>query len=188
MVKKIFCLWFLFLFPVLSFAVIPDWKIIPAESSITFTATQNNSPALGKFTQFSGDIHFDPAQLKASNVRIVVNMASVTTDYADIAKTLQTADWFNAASFPQAVFTASDFTKTGDKTYQANGNLTIRDKTVPTVLTFTLEEFSPTKAKVKGTVTLKRLAFGIGQGEWQKTDNIKDEVEVQFVVSATNMR
>lgn len=188
MVKKIWITWFFLLFPVLAFAAIPDWKIIPAESSLTFTATQNNAPATGKFTQFSGDIHFDPAQLKGSNVRIVVNMASVKTDYAEIAKTLQTADWFNVATFPEAVFTASDFTKTGDKTYQANGNLTIRDKTVPTVLAFTLEEFSPTKAKVKGTVTLKRLAFGVGQGEWQKTDNIKDEVQVQFEVSAINMR
>ncbi len=187
MVKKLF-IGFLFLFPLFSFAAVPDWKILPADSTLTFTATQNGSPASGKFTQFSGDIHFDPADLKASHIRIIVNMASVTTDYADIAKTLKTADWFNIAAFPQAVFTASDFTKTGDKTYQAKGTLTIRDKTVPTVLQFTLEEFSQTKARVKGSVTLKRLSFGVGQGEWQKTDNIKDEVQVQFEVNAASMR
>ncbi len=180
--KKIVVLILLF-FPMLTFA--SDWQIIPKESSITFKATQNNAPAVGKFTDFTGDIHFDPAQLKTSHVRIVVNMASVTTDYADIAATLKTSDWFNSASFPQAIFTASDFVKTGNQSYQANGVLTIRDKTVPVVMTFTLQEYSQHKARAEGVVQLKRLAFGIGQGEWQKTDNIKDEVKVNFVVSAS---
>lgn len=181
--KKIVTMWIIF-FPVFSFADAEGWSILPANSSITFIATQNNAPVSGKFTQFTGDIHFDPAQLKTSHVRIVVDMASVTTDYADVANTLKTADWFNIAAFPQAVFTASDFTKTGNKSYQANGTLTIRDKSVPAVITFTLDEFSETKARVQGSILLKRLSFGIGQGEWQKTDTVKDEVEVQFKVTA----
>lgn len=182
MIKKIIAV-FLLLFSVVSFADVPDWKIILKDSELTFTATQNNAPTSGKFTQFSGDIHFDPLQLKSSNVRIVVNMGSVTTDYADIAQTLKTADWFDISAFPQAVFTASDFIKTGDKTYQAHGDLTIRDKTLPVVMNFTMEEFSQTKALAKGSVIVKRLPFGVGQGDWQKTDNVKDEVNVQFTVS-----
>jgi len=179
--KKIIAVGILF-FPLMTFA--GDWKIIPKESSITFTATQNNSPVLGKFTDFNGDIHFDPAQLKTSHVRIVVNMASVTTDYADIADTLKLADWFDIKTYPQAIFTTSDFVKKGDKSYQANGILTIRDKAIPVMMTFTLDEFTQNKAHAEGSVELKRLAFGVGQGEWKKTDNIKDEVKVNFVVNA----
>jgi polyisoprenoid-binding protein YceI len=182
-IKKIIGLWILF-FSIAAFADVPSWQIIPENSSLTFTAIQNNAPVSGKFTQFSGDIKFDPAELQASHIRIIVNMASVTTDYADVADTLKTVDWFNIAAFPEAVFTASDFIKTNDKSYQAKGMLTIRNKTVPAVLTFTLTEFSQTKAQAEGFILLKRLAFNIGQGEWQNTDNVKDEVQVRFKITA----
>ncbi len=174
----------LLILPVLTFAAVPAWQIIPEGSSITFTATQNNAPTTGKLTDFSGEINFDPAQLKQSSIMIIVDLNSVTTSYSDIATTLKTADWFNVAMFPQAVFKANDFTKTGNNTYQANGTLTIRNKTVPIVLNFTLENYSETKASAKGSTELKRSLFGVGQGEWAKTDAVKDEVKVDFRVSA----
>ncbi len=177
-------LWTILLLPAITFSAVPDWQIIPQSSSISFTATQNDAPVSGKFTAFSGEINFDPAQLKQSNITIRVDLNSVTTDYADIATTLKTAEWFDIAKFPQATFKASDFTKTGDKTYQANGTLTIRDKTVPVVLSFTLENYSDTKANVKGSAQLKRTSFNVGQGEWAKTDAVKDDVKVDFVISA----
>lgn len=183
MIKKLIAILILS-FPSLVLSQVTNWQIVPQESSLKFTATQNGAPVSGKFTQFSGDIHFDPAQLKVSNVRIIVNMASITTDYADVGETLKTPDWFDSAKYPEAIFTASDFTKTGDKTYQVNGHLTIRSKILPVVMNFTMEEFTQTKARAVGTVMMKRLPFGVGQGEWQKTDNVKDEVQVDFLVNA----
>lgn len=177
-------LWLVLILPLVTFSAVPAWQVVPQNSSITFTATQNNSPVTGKFTAFSGDINFDPARLKESNITIRVDLNSVTTEYGDIATTLKTADWFNIAKFPQAIFKASDFTKTGDKTYQANGTLTIRDKTVPVVLSFILENYSDSKADAKGSAQLKRTLFNVGQGEWAKTDAVKDDVKIDFVVSA----
>lgn len=174
----------LFFFPLTVIASPPEWQMIPEDSSITFIATQNNAPVTGKFTSFTGQIFFDPANLKSSEVMIMVDMNSVSTSYADIANTLKTADWFNAVKFPNAIFKANDFTKTGNNTYQANGTLTIRDKVVPIVLSFTLDEFSNTKAKAHGSTILKRTEFGVGQGEWNKTDAVKDEVSVGFMVEA----
>jgi len=171
-------------FTTIVLADVPQWQIVQKESSLSFTATQNNAPTIGKFNDFSGDIFFDPNQLKESHVHIVVDMTSVSTSYTEIADTLKSADWFNIASYPQAVFTASDFIKTGDKSYRANGKLMIRGKNEPIVMDFKLDEYTEKTAKVEGSVILKRLAFGIGQGEWQKTNNIKDEVKVSFVVNA----
>jgi polyisoprenoid-binding protein YceI len=165
-------------------AAAPAWQIVPNASSITFTATQNNAPVTGKFRTFTGEINFDPAQLGASNIRIVVDMGSVVTSYSDVADTLKTADWFAVKLFPQAVFTANHFTKINNNTYQATGTLTLRDKTLPTNLTFVLDEFTATKAHAKGTTTLKRTAFGIGKGEWSKTDEVKDDVQVNFTLTA----
>lgn len=172
------------LVPIIAKAEVPAWQILPNESSITFTGIQNNSPVSGKFKKFTGEIAFDPAQLSASKVRIVIDMNSVSTSYSDFTSTLLTPDWFDVKLFPQAVFEASHFTKSAENTYEAKGTLTIRDKTVPVTLTFLVEKLSETKGRVKGSTTLKRLVFGIGQGEWESTDEVKDEVKVTFTLTA----
>lgn len=177
---------FLLLAPVIAKASVPEWKIIPSESSITFTGIQNDAPASGKFKKFSGEIRLDPNQLNASKVRIVIDMNSVSTSFSDFTSTLITSDWFNVTLFPQAVFESTHFTKLGENKYQANGTLTIRDKTIPVTLTFVAEELSKTKGRVKGSTTLKRTVFGVGQGEWADTEAVKDDVQVNFTITAAS--
>jgi len=171
--------------PLVAFADVPSWKIIPNESTLTFTATQNGAPVTGKFTDFSGEINFDPAQLDKSNVKIVVNVGSISDPYNQLSDTLKSAEWFNTKIFPQAIFQSAGFTKTGDKTYQAKGTLTIRDKTQPIFLNFSQDEYSQTKAKMTGSTTIKRTVFGVGQGEWSDTKAVKDDVQINFTISAT---
>lgn len=165
-------------------AAVPKWQIIPNESSITFTGVQNNAPASGSFKKFSGEISFDPNQLNASTVTIIIDMNSLSMSYSDFTVTLMSADWFNVKLFPQAIFKANEFAKIANNQYQAKGTLTIRDKTEPLTLTFTAEELSKTKGHVKGTTTVKRTVFGIGQGEWADTSAVKDDVQVNFDITA----
>lgn len=176
-------LFFIFM-PALALAAIPVWQIIPNESSLTFTATQNGAPVTGEFKKFTAEINFDPAQLNANNVKVIVDAGSISDPYNQLSDTLKSADWFNVKQYPQAVFTANKFTKTGDKAYQANGTLTIRDKSLPVTLAFTQQEYTQTKAIIKGSTTIKRTAFGVGQGEWADTTAVKDEVRIDFTVSA----
>lgn len=160
-----------------------EWQIVPTESSLTFTATQNNSPLSGEFKRFKGSINFDPAQLATSNVNITVDTGSVSASYQEVADTLKTPDWFDIKIFPEATFKATQFTKTGDNSYKAEGTLTIRDKTVPVTLNFNLDTYSQTKAHATGSTTLKRTAFGVGRGDWAKTTDVKDDVQVNFKLS-----
>lgn len=180
--KRILVLLVLSLFPLFAYATV--WKIVPVESSLTFTAIQNNAPVSGKFSIFSGDIDFDPAKLDKSSVNIVVNMASVLTSYAEVGDALKSDVWFDVKLFPQAVFKASRFIKTKENTYEAQGNLTIRDKTIPVTLLFTIKDYSAKHAKVEGATVLKRRDFGVGSGEWESTDTVKDDVDVKFVINA----
>lgn len=174
----------IFLLPIVSLAAVPTWQILPNESRLTFTATQNNAPVTGEFKTFTGNINFDPEKLEENNVEIIVDISSVSDAYNQLADTLKNTDWFDTAQFPKAVFKANKFSKTDDKTYHANGTLTLRDKTIPITLTFTLDKISPTNILCKGSTILSRTAFGVGQGEWADTKAIKDEVRVDFVVSA----
>lgn len=166
------------------YALPPAWKIIPDKSSLEFTAVQNNAPVSGKFTKFTGEIHFALDQLKDSSVKIVVDMSSLQTSYTDLTATLIMSEWFNIKVFPQAVFEAKKFTKVGANRYKAEGKLTIRNVTLPVTLFFSTEQSSPNDAKVTGSTTIKRTAFGVGQGEWSSVKEIQDEVKINFVVNA----
>lgn len=181
-IKKL--LFILLFIPVVSLAAAPAWQIVPADSSIKFTATQNGAPAVGEFKKFSGDINFDPAQLDSSKIRIVVDIASLSASYSDLVSTLETTEWFDPKLYPQAIFTSNKFTKTGPNDYKVDGTLTIRDKTIPTTLLFTLVTYTDAKAVAKGTAKIERTQFGVGQGDWAKTDEVKDDVKVDFTLSA----
>jgi len=175
---------FIFLQPNLASASVPQLKIVPEKSFIHFTAIQNDAPVKGEFTKFSGDIAFDPNQLDQSHVVITVDMNSVKSTYQDIDDTLKMSEWFDVSRFPQATFDVKKFVHVDGKNYEAQGVLTIRDKKVDLTLPFTLSEFSKTSAVAKGKTTIKRLMFGVGQGEWASTGEIKDDVVVEFEVTA----
>ena len=177
---------FLTFFIVLSPAFATNWKIVPEKSSIIFTATQNNSPVKGKFTNFNGNIDFDPKHLDKSQVKIEIDMNSVSASYEEMTTSLKNEDWFAVKLFPKAIFESRNFIKIDEKNYRSDGSLTIRDKKMPVILNFTLEEYLPKSAKVKASANLKRKDFGVGTGEWSKTDTIKDEVKVEIIINATS--
>jgi polyisoprenoid-binding protein YceI len=166
-------------------ATAPQWTMIPGDSKLTFTATQNGAPVSGEFNSFTAAINADPVDLKSSMIDIVVDMNSITASYPELKDTLISSDWFNVKMFPKAEFKATNFKKTADNNYQAMGTLTIRDKLVPVTLTFTADLVDPKKGLVTGSTTIKRTAFGVGQGDWASTDEIKDDVTVNFKITAT---
>lgn len=163
---------------------ITSWNIVPKESALTFTATQNGSPVTGEFKNFKGDIQFDANNLADSRIKVQVDMASIQTSYSELTDTLIATEWFDVKQFPQAVFTSTSIKKLNEKTYEAMGELTIRGKTLPTVIQFEQEGLTAAQAKVRGHAALERNAFGVGQGEWAATNEIKNEVTVDFVLTA----
>lgn len=164
-------------------AEIPTWQIVANKSHLTFKAIQNGAPVTGRFKVFTGDIKFDLNQLASSHAHIIVDMNSISTSYKVLEDTLKTPDWFDTKRFPQSVFTTKNIKKINNHIYQIDGDLTIRDKTLPIILTCTLNDYSQTNARIEGSTHLKRTAFGVGSGEWAKTDAVKDDVEVNFVVT-----
>lgn len=171
------------LFSLSAFAI-TSWNIVPKESTLTFTATQNGSPVTGEFRNFKGDIQFDANNLVESHIKVQVDMASIQTSYSELTDALIASEWFDVKQFPQAVFTSTTIKKLNEKTYEAMGELTIRNKTLPISIQFEQESLTAAQAKVKGHALLERNAFGVGQGEWSATNEIKNEVMIDFVLTA----
>jgi polyisoprenoid-binding protein YceI len=159
------------------------WTIDKANSKIRFRSAFSGTAFEGGFGKWDAQINFDPKNLPASKAVISIDLASVGTGDADRDETLPTADWFNVAKFPKAVFTTTAITDAGGGKYKAAGTLSIRGVTKPIVLPFTLTIAGDT-AKMAGQVVLNRSQFGIGQGQFTAADTVPFEVTVPVSVTA----
>lgn len=166
-------------------APVPAYTLVKEKSFLKFVAIQNSAPVEGKFTDFTADIRFDPNQLDKSSVKVEVNMAKIEVANEEVEQNLALPEWLSVKEFPKAEFTCTKLTRMPmSDNYYADGQLTLRGKTLPAVLNFQMDHFDDKTAIAKGSVTLHRLPYGIGQGQWAKDDVIKDEVRVEFRVVA----
>ena len=159
------------------------WKIVSTKSKLEFKVAQDSSTISGSFAKFGGTINFDKAQLNKSKVAIDIDTSSVTVSLAEAAGTVQSAEWLSTKSFPKATFVAEKFSAVG-KSFRADGNLTLKGKTVPAILEFSFDEYSAAKAHAVGKATIKRSAYGVGNADVQKASGVKDDVIVTFEIVA----
>jgi polyisoprenoid-binding protein YceI len=137
----------------------------------------------GRFDRWKADILFGPKALDRSKVTVTIDMSSAKTgdDQRDAA--LPSPDWFDSAAHPNAVFTATRFTQSGEGKYVAHGTLSLRGVTKPLDLPFDLK-IEGAKAVVTGRASLDRVAFGVGQGEFAATDQIPAKVQIRVQLRA----
>ncbi len=163
------------------------WLIDEESSAIKFEATQYGEKFEGAFKKFGGKIIFDPAKLEDAYADIWIDISSLETGSSDRDTQARSSDWFDTENFPRAMFVADSFLKIGPKRYVANGALTIRNKAVLVELPFDLEiRESPEgqAALMESDITLNRLDFGIGQGQWQDPATIGNAVKIHITLVA----
>ena len=161
----------------------PGWIVNRAASAVRFSSSMNNEAFSGAFRRWDADIRFDPKNLAASSVTASIDTASATTGDADRDQALPTAAFLAAAKFPKATFTARAFKALGAGRYLAIGQLTLRGVGKPLTLPFTLA-ITGREARMKASVALNRLAFGVGQDEWKATVALPATVTVTIAIAA----
>lgn len=158
------------------------WVVDAAASTLAFSFIQAGAATTGHFGQFTADIDFTATP--AASGRFDVRIETVSADTLDKERNeqLRTTDLFNVAQFPQARYVATQFTPKGEG-FEAQGQLTLRGVTLNVPLSFTFQPSANGRtAALKGSATIKRLAFGVGQGEWKSTEWISDDVQVSFTL------
>lgn len=171
----------------MAFATAADarpWVVDAKQSSISFSGQHVGKTFKGSFTTWQANINFDPARPEVAKVAVSIDLASAKTGDAMYDKTLPSADWFDIAKARQAKFVATKITKTGGNDYIADGQLTLRGKSVPVKLPFTLDIAGNT-ATMTGKMTVKRTAWGIGSGSDAKGEWVSLDIPVQVKVVAT---
>ena len=149
-------------------------------STLTFATTYQGEVFTGRFPSFATRLTFDPAKLSTSRLDVTIALVGTATGDGERDSTLKDADFLHVAKYPQARYVATRFRALGGNRYAADGQLTLRGVSRPVTLNFT---WSPGAAPVlTGRATVKRLAFGVGGGDWADTSIIPDEVAVSTKV------
>lgn len=161
-------------------AAAQSYTLVPATSRLEFTGTQAGAEFKAQFHKFTAAIDFAPDALAQSHFDVVIDTISVDSQDKDRDGTMRGPDIFDPAHFPTAHYLTRSFAKTANG-YSAVGALTLRGvtKDVPIEFQFTP---GPAGATLDGTANLKRLDFGVGQGDWKSTEWIKDAVKIHFTL------
>ncbi len=150
--------------------VASDWSV--EQGSIDISVVQLGSDVTGSFADWSAAISFDETLTTPTlgNVTVTINIASLTL--GSVTTQALSADFFDATTFPTAIFIGD--IRLGVDGYEAVGNLTIKETSVPLTFPFGLS-IEGDQADMWANLTLNRRDFGIG-------DTMADESSLGFDV------
>ena len=140
----------------LAFAATQNWQI-GAKYNITFS----NADVSGIFKTFKGAIAFDEKNLDASKFDISIDVASINTGNGLQNQHAKSAEWFDAAKYPQIIFKSKKIVKSGAG-YQVTGDLTIHGVTKEISFPFTFQN-KGASGVFAGTFSVNRSDYHVGK-------------------------
>ena len=145
-------------------------------STLAFGGTYQGEAFAGRFPEFATTLSFDPADLSTARLDVSIELASATTANADYDAEMLGASFLDSARFPTATYRATAFRALGGNRYVADGILSLHGVEQPVALEFT---WTPgPRPLLAGRATVRRLAFGVGAGDWADTRLIPDAIAI----------
>jgi polyisoprenoid-binding protein YceI len=156
----------------------------PAHSSVQFGVRHFFSKVTGSFGKFEATIVVDRETMEKSSIKATVDVNSINTNEPKRDTHLKSADYFDAAKFPNMTFASTAWKKTGENEYDVTGDLSLHGVTKPVTLKVKSLGFGPGMKGVqlsgweaKGTI--KRSEFGITSGAPAVGDDVEIEINVE---------
>jgi polyisoprenoid-binding protein YceI len=153
------------------------------KSRLEFVGVQAGADFKGVFRKFSAAVDFSPDALPSSRIDVQIDMSSVDSMDKDRDKTILGPDVFDVAHSPTAHYVTKSLVKTASG-YTAVGALTMHGVTKDVPIDFQFTQVAA-GATLTGTAKLKRLDFGVGQGDWKSTEWVGDAVRISFSLVLT---
>lgn len=162
-----------------------QWEIDKPHANFYFSVDHIYSKVRGHFDEFSGQVHFDPANLAESSFVFNIQVDSINTAVAKRDKHLQSADFFDADSYPLMSFRSASITDTGGGVYQVNGTFTVKgidyDLSFPLTLAG-IKDHPAAEGKAvagfNGNLTIDRLQYGVGTGKFYDLGIVGKDVDI----------
>ncbi len=155
----------------------------PGHSQINFSWNHFGfSNIWARFDKFDGELLLDTQDLTRSSVSVTIPLSAIDTDVAKLDDHLKSADFFDAAKFPNITFKSTKVEKAGEGKLKVTGDLSIHGVTKPAVLDVTVNkigEHPMAKKPAAGfdaSITVKRSDFGLGA----YVPNVSDDVKIHI--------
>ena len=142
------------------------------------------------FGQADGMIVYDAENVGASSVQVTLPLKGLSALAEDFYDHLTSADWFDAAKYPDATFKSTAVEAAGEGKLKVTGDLTVKGVTKPVVLDVTLNktaEHPMGKRAAIGfdaTATVKRSDFGLDKYAPKVSDDVALRITTEAMVPA----
>lgn len=158
------------------------WQPDPARSEVRFAATQAGAPIEGTFHRFSGHICLGAGQPQQELVQVSIDTGSVDMGLPEFDAAMRGAEFFDSMRWPAAHFVSTGVRTLGGDRYVVMGKFTIRDRTRDVEVPFVLASQDGVLA-IQGEMTIQRLDYDVGLGQWRDTRWVGNEVKLRFRVA-----
>jgi len=153
-----------------------------AGSSLAFVFTQADAANTGHFKTFATELQYDEANPTQGSLLVRVMIASLETHDEERDGILKDADMLDSKSHPAATYVARSFARNAAGGLEAVGKLTLRGVSRDLRLPLTLKP-TANGLELSGQTVIRRLDYGVGQGDWKSTTSVGDEVRVEYKVA-----
>jgi polyisoprenoid-binding protein YceI len=150
-------------FPSLSRAQVPVFKITTEDSSIKFSVKASVA-VNGTFDKWDAALTFTSADVTTGVLDIKIQADSINTGSGMKDGKLKGKDFFDVKQDPLITFHSTKATQTGPDTVEFDGNFTIRGVTKPEKLTFVVTGKGTGSGSIAGTMAFDRKEFGMNSG------------------------
>lgn len=143
------------------------------------------SNPVANFGQVDGTLVYDADKVAASSVQVTLPLAGLNSFVPKFDDHLRSADFFDAARFPNITFRSTRVEAVGDNKLKVTGDLTIRDVTRPAVLDVVLNKSGERQGRpaigFDATTTITRSEFGVGRF----APNVSDAITLRISTEAS---
>ncbi len=142
------------------------WRVDPGPSSVEFRVRHLIfSQVEGSFRRFSGEVVVPDEDFAGASITTTIPVASIYTRHPDRDRELQGEEFFWASRYPEIHFRSTSIVRTGDRTYDVAGDLTIRGVTRPIVLKTERRNRSGSSRSMAASTPCNRSAEGASSRE-----------------------
>ena len=167
------------------------FAIDKSHSEVGFQVRHLVTRVRGRFSEFDGTIEYDEADATRSSVNVSIDAASIDTREASRDAHLRSADFFAADEHKALTFASTGIRRTGEDTFDVEGNLSIRGVTKPVTLRATFlgaakDPWGNQRLGFEAEVALNRKDFGLTWNAALETGGflVGDEVKVMLSIQA----
>ena len=137
-----------------------EWTVV--SSTVSFKIKNAGYTIDGKFGAITGTIVFDETKNSGNSIDATIDSKTINTGNETRDEHLKKENYFGVDKFPKIQMKSTLFGRETNGTFRGYFKLTLKDKTKDVLVPFSFTQ-KDEKGLFKGTFTINRLDYGVGE-------------------------